>query len=370
MLKAASYPEKFPRCRPCFAFTALLGSLLTMAAQQAGASNSDAVPAADYLRPHHLVQVEPGRKINVFCLGHGHPTVLLDSGLGDSSLSWRMVQAQLATRTRVCSFDRAGYGFSDAANKPSTTQAAVDDMQTIVDRAHLGEKIVLVAHSLGGMQALLFALERPQVVAGIVLVDPAYPGEPHTGSEAVQLAANRSCLAAAQAGQLAGNVQPSLRHCLDSPPNADPKLHAEINREWSRIQNNAARLSEAENFRIQDNHGHSEDDRELLKYWHDLDAMPLIVLSAGTVWSATPQMTPAEASAKWAEHIQGHRRLAALSSHGRDIVVPNSTHYIQQIKPQAVVEAVDEVLMQIRCDTRSQHATTSQEGPAVETNSR
>jgi pimeloyl-ACP methyl ester carboxylesterase len=167
-----------------FAAMTFLGSFLIAAAYQAHAADGDPVPAARYLQPQKLVEVEPGRRINLLCMGHGSPAVLLDSGLGDSSSSWREVQAELSKRTRVCSFDRAGYGFSDPANKPATAQAAVDDMSALMDQASLGTKIILVAHSLGGMHALLFAFEKPQRVAGMVLVDPAYPGEPHAGSEA------------------------------------------------------------------------------------------------------------------------------------------------------------------------------------------
>lgn len=322
-----------------------------MTAHAATSANSLSVPAKNYLQPQRLVYVESDRKLNLFCMGHGAPTVLLDSGLGDSSLSWRQVQGELSKRTRVCSFDRAGYGFSDPAHRPSTAQAAVDDMSALIDNAQLGTPIILVAHSLGGMQALLFAFERPQLVAGMVLVDPAYPGQPQTGGDALQLKANRACLAAAEAGALTGAVPDALQHCLDDPKNPDSVLHSALNRQWSRTQTNAARLSEAETLHIKDSNGHSEDDRELIAHWHKLGAMPLVVLSAGTVWSATDSMTTAEASAKWAQHIEGHKRLAALSSQGRDIVVPDTTHYIQQIKPQVVIDAVDKVLVAARVNS-------------------
>lgn len=328
----------------------LLSAVLLLATHQARAMQESSVPVTNYLHAQTLVEVAPGRRLNLFCLGQGSPTILLDAGLGDSSLTWRGVQAQLARRTRTCSFDRAGYGFSDTADRPSTAQAAADDMSALIDRASLGKKFVLVAHSLGGEQALLLALEHPDAVAGMVLIDPAYPGQPQTGDEVEQLANNRSCLRAAQEGLLVGEVRDSLKHCLDAPPDSNTALHNELDRQWSRVQNNAARLSEAENLHLRDDLGHSENDRQLLEHWHHLKAMPLIVLSAGTVWPSTPVMTSAAARSKWAEHIRGHQRLAALSSQGRDIVVPGATHYIQLIKPQVVIEAVDEVLKQARAD--------------------
>src|SRR3982750_1329270 len=69
---------------------------------------------AVYTRPVLLVDIGGGQRLNLYCLGSGSPTVVLDAGMGDSTVSWAMVQPAMARTTRVCSFDRAGLGFSDA----------------------------------------------------------------------------------------------------------------------------------------------------------------------------------------------------------------------------------------------------------------
>lgn len=307
------------------------------------------VSSADYLKAQQRIEVEPGRKLNLFCLGHGKPTILLNAGLGDSSLAWRQVQGVLSKSTRVCSFDRAGYGFSDPAGALPTLQSDVDDMAALISQARLGPQVILVAHSLGGMQALLFAFEKPKQLAGLVLIDPSYPGQPRTGSEADQIRNIGDCLDAARAGTLArADPPPSVHHCLDYPPNPDTRLHQELNRQYARVQTYVTKLAEAQGLHAADDQGRTQDEKILRAHWGNLGAMPLIVLSAGTVWPATDAITAAQARSKWAQHVEGHRQLAALSTRGELIVVPDTTHYIQRLQPRAVISAVEAVLAAAR----------------------
>src|SRR3546814_10710933 len=73
-----------------------------------------------YTKPQQLVDMDHGRRMNLYCRGAGSPTVILDAGMGDSTISWALVQPALAKRTRTCSYDRAGLGFSDAGTRPHT----------------------------------------------------------------------------------------------------------------------------------------------------------------------------------------------------------------------------------------------------------
>src|SRR5215470_3253396 len=85
---------------------------------------------------------------------------------GNSFVTWRHVQAQIARFTRVCAYDRAGLGFSDAATRPSTIANIVDDVHRLLKAAHIATPIVFVGHSLGGEAGLLFAATYPQEIAG------------------------------------------------------------------------------------------------------------------------------------------------------------------------------------------------------------
>src|SRR5712671_3689996 len=94
-------------------FGAFIGVALTFATAHAAHRAGQPDPSLEaYGRPQQLVDIG-GRRLNLYCLGHGSPTVILVGGLGASTLTWRKVHAELARTTRVCAYDRAGYGFSD-----------------------------------------------------------------------------------------------------------------------------------------------------------------------------------------------------------------------------------------------------------------
>lgn len=129
--------------------------------------------AQDYVHANTLLDIGGGRKMNLYCRGEGSVTVFFDSGLSDWSSTWALVQPQVATRTRACTYDRAGMGYSDPSNRPSTPFNIVDDLRHLINAAGIHAPVVLVGHSLGGFNMKLFAATHPSEVAGLVLVDPS-----------------------------------------------------------------------------------------------------------------------------------------------------------------------------------------------------
>jgi pimeloyl-ACP methyl ester carboxylesterase len=129
---------------------------------------------APYLHAQKLVDIG-GRQLNVYCLGTGSPTVILDAGFPDSTESWYRVQRPLARTTRVCSYDRAGIGFSDGATTPRTPEAVVSDLHRLLHAAGIAPPYVLVGHSIAGLYEPLYADRYPREVGGLVLVDPSRP---------------------------------------------------------------------------------------------------------------------------------------------------------------------------------------------------
>jgi pimeloyl-ACP methyl ester carboxylesterase len=132
---------------------------------------ASAVDARRFPAPGKLVDVD-GHQMHINCIGEGGPTVVMDAGLGGWSLDWSAVQPDMATFARVCSYDRAGFGWSEAGATPGDAQQAVADLHTLL--ANSGERgpFVVVGHSNGGLRAALYAHTYPQEVAGVVLVDP------------------------------------------------------------------------------------------------------------------------------------------------------------------------------------------------------
>jgi len=126
--------------------------------------------------PGRLVNVDGGR-MHIDCTGEGIPAVILDSGLGDSFLSWRKVQPQIATFTRVCSYDRAGLGYSDSSPLPRTSDVIAKELHALLQAAGVAPPYVLVGHSMGGFDVRLYASLYRNEVAGMVLVDASHPDQ-------------------------------------------------------------------------------------------------------------------------------------------------------------------------------------------------
>jgi pimeloyl-ACP methyl ester carboxylesterase len=131
-----------------------------------------------------------GRRLHVYETGQGSPTVVLEAGIAATSLSWRLVQDEVARFARVASYDRAGLGWSDPASQPLTLSRLVDDLHALLQVAQLPPPFVLVGHSFGGLIVRAYARRYPTQTAGLVLVDAVRPEEWHplSGSQRRTLA--------------------------------------------------------------------------------------------------------------------------------------------------------------------------------------
>ena len=134
--------------------------------------------------PGRLIDVGDHR-LHIWCIGQGSPTILMLAGGGSPSVNSYDLQAQLATTSRVCSYDRAGLGWSDPPKQAMGLPRIVADLDKLLSRS--GEKgpYLLVPESFGGMVALTMATRMPDQVAGIVAVDPSEPDSWHRLSGAM-----------------------------------------------------------------------------------------------------------------------------------------------------------------------------------------
>ncbi|MFH1046157.1 MAG: alpha/beta hydrolase [Candidatus Omnitrophota bacterium] len=123
-----------------------------------------------YPHPGKLFDVG-GYKLHLHTAGSGSPTVVMDSGLRGYSLSWYGVEAELAKITRVCTYDRAGLGWSEPGPLPRTSQQIVNELHTLLAKADIPGPYILVGHSFGGLNMRLYASQFPQEVLGLVLID-------------------------------------------------------------------------------------------------------------------------------------------------------------------------------------------------------
>jgi len=136
-------------------------------------ANIEAEDSARYKPPGGLYDIG-GRRLHLYCLGQavqGQAPVILVSGRGDNTYTWWNLQQQLASGGMVCSYDRSGYGWSEAGPRPRTTSAMAEELRILLNAAGLQPPYLLVGHSLGGLVVRQYALDYSDEVQSLVLVD-------------------------------------------------------------------------------------------------------------------------------------------------------------------------------------------------------
>lgn len=135
---------------------------------------AEAADAKAYPPPGRLVDVG-GYRLHINCTGTGSPTVVIEAGLGDWSTGWGLVQSEVSRSTRVCTYDRAGWGWSDAGPLPRDAAQFATELHTLMQNAGIPGPYVLVGHSLGGFTVRMYVHDYPSEVAGVVLIDSMSP---------------------------------------------------------------------------------------------------------------------------------------------------------------------------------------------------
>jgi pimeloyl-ACP methyl ester carboxylesterase len=321
----------------------LVGLLLLGLFYQALAS---AVDASHYPAPGKLVEIG-GYRLHLNCTGTGSPTVILDAGLGGTSLDWSKVQPGVARFTRVCSYDRAGYGWSESGPGPRTSQQIVKELHLLLAHAQINGPYVLVGHSAGGLNMRLYAYRYPQEVVGMVLLDatsehqfsqfgkypPFFP--PQAVSAAEQQLMQYHVAALFGVARLA--LQTGLFPLEDSaayPAAVQPihlaqseqtRYYATQKDELAALQDSAAQVRAARTARP--SYGH----------------LPLNVLSQDYSQDRSPQGE--QTAAVW-DALQ--KDLASLSSNSQHSIAQHSGHYIQLDRPDLAITAIQSVCQQAR----------------------
>jgi pimeloyl-ACP methyl ester carboxylesterase len=291
-----------------------------------------------------------GRKLRVYCLGSGGPTVVLESGLGDGAWSWRTVQAAIARQTRVCSYDRAGLGLSDEAHGVRDLDAMASDLAAVVTFAGRGRPVVLVAHSLGGPIVRQYAYRNLDKVAGFVLVDPSADHQNDRFRAIIpdfdkingaNYGAAQHCQALLEKGPIA-ETAPEYRLCISKPP---PDMPADL--VHFHYQYNQSPIHYREVRAELDAQTSGANDKAADAARHPLGDKPMLVLTAGLP-PKIPGASPEQIKAFDHAWYEMHNEMAALSTRGRQRIVPGASHYIHGDNPAAVIEAVSEVLTEVR----------------------
>lgn len=120
--------------------------------------------------PGQLVDVG-GHRLHIVCEGAGSPVVVLESGLGETAAYWKWIAPEIARDTTVCTYDRAGRGWSDTVALPQDGNQVAADLHTLLHRAGQSGPFVLAGHSSGAQYVRIFAGRYPEELGGMVLLD-------------------------------------------------------------------------------------------------------------------------------------------------------------------------------------------------------
>ena len=261
--------------------------------------------------PGRLVDIG-GYRLHLWCTGDGAPAVILDTGLGGSSADWGFVQPAVARFTRVCSYDRAGMGYSDPGPSPRTARRIASELAELVARSGIGGPVVLVGASIAGFDGRVFASDHPERAAGLVLVDASHEDDAHEVPGMARLVPLFATLGALRLfgvsfGQrdesLASSVQPYAR---------------------------ATRFRAAGYRAAADELTHVRESAEEVRRSRHKLTIPILVVTGAR-----------GADENWRALQQDQ---ASLSERGCLIVAPQSGHVVQTDQPEIVVEAIRTVV--------------------------
>ena len=335
-----------------FAAAAGIASLLGCVA--AGATAQDGSGSPPYPPPGRMVDVG-GWRLHLNCTGPARaawPTVILEAGLGDFSVEWSLVQPGVARFSRVCSYDRAGDGWSELGPHPRTFRQIVYELHTLLDRAGERPPYVLVGHSYGGWLVRLYQSTYPSEVAGMVLVE-AGADDPwrRTANGALvrssDLVTGQVVPPVKTSGPLRiGDIPPAalaqmraaaadLSRHPNSPPRDRLPVDAQRMRSWAlgRLGHIAAAVNPFEYEEL------AALRSERSKPEYPLGDLPLVVITRGI-----PEETGPTARAMEEEHRKDHAAVAALSRRGKQLIATRSGHHVQLEEPELVVSAIEQVV--------------------------
>ena len=281
--------------------------------------------------------------LNLDCQGQGSPSVILDSGLGVPAVGWKHVQVEVAKFTRVCSYDRAGYGWSSVGAFSRTSSEIVKELHALLEAA--GEKgpHVLVGHSFGGYNVRVYNGQYPGEVAGMVLVDASQEDQVSRMPAALQEFMKKEEEGLKRQKLLAPLlIRIGFARFSQRGETQGPGITKEFGDEMLYLQLQTkfidAAISEMESF--------SESANEV-RAAGNLGDKPLIVLTAGKETAETdlpkgiPKKDMEEFHDIWMKELQVKE--AHLSTRGKQIIVPDSDHMIPFERPDAIVAAIREV---------------------------
>ncbi len=293
---------------------------------------------SSYTPPGRLVDIG-GYRLHINCQGDGGPSVILDAGQGESSLSWGAIQREVAGTTRACAYDRAGIGWSDPSPRPRRARVMAEELHRLLENAGVPKPYVLVGASLGGLNSRVYAHLYPEDVSGLVLLDAAHEEQylPEAIQKALKQMAGMMSIMGGYAQLVVGSGLAALfPRLLPGGSVGSDREAGRIDRTLGVARNDYMKASIQE---IKDVGLSHAEVREMVI--SNLGDIPIRVIRHGMVQA---QMMPEVTEVIEETNRRLQAKVAEQSPNARLIVAGESGHAIQIDQPALVVEAILEVV--------------------------
>jgi len=344
---------------------ALVGSILISTyiyERYAAAHDFDDLPP-----PGQLIDIG-GFKLHLYCTGSSanSPTVIVDAGLGDFSLGWQLIQPEVAKFARICTYDRAGYGWSEPSLNSRSLKNIAIELNTLLEKANVEGPYILVGHSFGGLTVQMFRELNPTKVVGAVFVDSVHKNQ-----------FNRLAFFQELYEKLYKQTQ--IRHFLIktglirlyyekiAPNSSFPPTFSTFP---EALIKGYFRLNTRENTvsASLDEYLILKNSKTELKDAKGFDNLPIKVLvqeknlfqDHGPAFDLTPEKAET-LQASWYE-LQGE--IKALSNQSELVIAEGSGHAITLERPDLVVEAIQQVVNEVNAQSRSNTEKESAHQPS------
>jgi len=310
--------------------------------------------------PGRLVRFNK-RWMHIRVAGEGTPTVVFESGMGASCLSWTQVQPEVAQFSRAVSYDRAGHGWSDPAREPRTARQLAQELHALLEAAGVPGPYVLVGHSFGGYVNRAFAHLYRDTVVGMVLVDSIHPAEwesPTTEQLRVIKVGLRYAWIAAWLARLG-----FVRFCLARLARGSPRLAWAATNAFgvgvaSEVQRIAGEIRKLPAAILPIVRGLWSQPKNFTSLGQYVAALPLSAVQAAAVSSLGDlPLVVLSGDHHAAPYTDWQRDLARLSSRGRQLVASDSGHWIHLDRPELVTRAIREVVAAARSTPQLKSST-------------
>ncbi len=298
-----------------------------------------------------------GRRVYASLKGEGTPTVIIEAALGAVSPEWWMIQDELAVHTKVLTYDRSGYGWSEVVDEPRTSEAIASELKELIDTLGISAPLVLVGHSLGGLYMNHFARIYPELVGGVVFIDPVSPDNDRFRKELPPLLFQRSGVDKARGIKLLmwfngfGFTRLMKKAVLKSySPDGKVQVPSEtLNTLWHHLLLPQGPKTALAEYVTQQRMASRSDLKSPLGF----PQVPLRVITHGSDRMVERIVHDGKLSVEnarfvetlWQELIRSH---TALTSGSRLVVAERSGHNVHLDEPELVIKTIFELVEDVR----------------------